>query len=225
MHWLAPLYRMKKSEKWVEYTQLMWHGVSLRNTAQELEINLKTLFRWRHIFLKKPANIVIPQLTGIIEVDETFLPESFKGKRTINRPPKKRGGGDFKRVPILLTLDRGGVISHQVLEGNTRKNIQATLAPLLSSGSVLCTDGNLSYIGIAKELNIDHKRLISLDNERVIDGIYHIQTLNNYMKRWKTWLNRFHGVGTEYIENYLSWFRFIEQHKMHSEQTWLKESL
>ena len=90
---------------------------------------------------------------------------------------------------------------------------------------MLCTDGNLPYIGIAKELNVDHKRLISLDNERVIDGIYHIQTLNNYMKRWKTWLNRFHGVGTEYIENYLSWFRFIEQHKMHSEQTWLKESL
>ena len=212
---------MKKSEKWVEYTRLMWHGASLRNTANELEINLRTSFRWRHIFLKKPANIVIPQLTGIIEVDDTLLPESFKGKWTIDRPSKKRGGGHFKRVPILLALDRGGVISHQVLEGNTRKNIQATLAPLLSSGSVLCTDGNLSYIGIAKDLNnVAHKRLISLDNEPVIDGIYHIQTLNNYMKRWKTAVTRFHGVGTEYIENY-----FIEQHKIHSEQTWLKESL
>ena len=76
----SPLYRMKKSEKWVEYTRLMWHGASLRNTANELEINLRTSFRWRHIFLKKPANIVIPQLTGIIEVDDTLLPESFKGK-------------------------------------------------------------------------------------------------------------------------------------------------
>ncbi|MFT6903053.1 MAG: hypothetical protein ACJAXS_003274 [Colwellia sp.] len=35
---------------------------------------------------------------------------------------------------------------------------------LLLSGSVLCTDGNLSYKGIAKELDIDHKRLIGLDN-------------------------------------------------------------
>lgn len=36
---------------------------------------------------------------------------------------------------------------------------------------MLCTDGNLSYKGIAKELDVDHKRLIGNDNQRVIDTL------------------------------------------------------
>ncbi len=128
-------------------------------------------------------------------------------------------------MPILIALDRSGAITHQVLERNTRENIQAALTPLLGEGSVLCTDGNQSYRGIARDLNVDHKRLIGLDNQRVIDDIYHIQTLNNYMMRWKTWLARFNGVGKAYIPNYLSWFRFMEQHNEYTEQTWIREAL
>jgi len=67
-------------------------------------------------------------------------------------------------VPIFIALDRSGVVSHKVLECNTKEKIQAQLKPLLSSGSVLCIDGNISYKGIAEELSIDHKRLIALDN-------------------------------------------------------------
>jgi transposase-like protein len=221
----SPLYRMKKAEKWVEYTKLMWGGVSLRKSANALNITLRTSFRWRHIFIKAPASFNPSELTGVIEADETFLPESFKGKRVIERTSRKRGGGKIKQVPIFIALDRSGAVSHKVLERNTKDNIQAQLKPLLSSGSVLCTDGNLSYKGIAKDLDIDHKRLIGLDNQRVIEGIYHIQTLNNYMMRWKAWLRRFNGVGTAYIENYLSWFRFMEDNAEHSDQTWIKEAL
>lgn len=221
----SPLYRMKKSEKWIEYTKLMWEGVSLRKSAKALNITLRTSFRWRHIFIKAPASFEPSSLTGVIEADETFLPESFKGKRKIARKSRKRGGGRIKQVPIIIALDRSGVVSHKVLERNTKENIQAQLKPLLSSGSVLCTDGNLSYKDIAEELDIDHKRLIGLDNQRVIEGIYHIQTLNNYMKRWKGWLKRFNGIGTDYIENYLSWFRFMEDNKEYSDQTWIKEAL
>jgi transposase-like protein len=221
----SPLYRMKKPEKWIKYTKLMWEGVSLRKSAKALDITLRTSFRWRHMFIKAPASFNPSELTGVIEADETFLPESFKGKRQIDRKSRKRGGGKIKQVPIFIALDRSGVVSHKVLERNTKENIQSQLKPLLSSGSVLCTDGNLSYKGIAEELDIDHKRLIGLDNQRVIDGIYHIQTLNNYMKRWKGWLKRFNGIGTDYIENYLSWFRFMEDNKEYSDQTWIKEAL
>jgi len=221
----SPLYRMKKPEKWIEYTKLMWDGISLRKSAKALNITLRTSFRWRHIFIKAPASFHPSELTGIIEADETFLPESFKGKRQIERKSRKRGGGRIKQVPVFIALDRSGVVSHKVLERNTKENIQAALAPLLSSGSVLCTDGNQSYIGIAKDRDIDHKRLIGLDNQHVIDGIYHIQTLNNYMKRWKTWLKRFNGIGTAYIESYLSWFRFMEDNTEYIDQTWINEAL
>lgn len=121
-----------------------------------------------------------------------------------------------------MVLDRAENIVHKVIENNTKENIEAVLPPITSEGSVLCTDGNIPYIVIAKGLNIDHKKLISLDNQRVIESVYHIQTLNNYMMRWKSWLKRFCGVGTAYLENYLSWFRFMAQNK---EQVWIECAL
>jgi hypothetical protein len=36
---------------------------------------------------------------GIIEADETFLTESFKGKRNIERKSRKRGGGRVNGHP------------------------------------------------------------------------------------------------------------------------------
>ncbi|NRB38087.1 MAG: IS1595 family transposase [Pseudomonadales bacterium] len=221
----TPLYRMRHPEKWAKYTELMWNGVSLRAAAKELDINLRTSFRWRHVFLKKPNSPECERLIGIIEADETFIPESFKGRKVTSRKPRKRGGGNTDKVPVLMALDRAGDISHKVLERDTQSELKAVLKPIIAPGSVLCTDGNLSYKGIAKDLGVDHKRLIAMDKKRVIDGIYHIQTLNNYMMRWKSWLVRFHGVGTGYLENYLSWFRFMEQHVPHQEKDWIKAAL
>lgn len=58
----------------------------------------------------KPSN-----LHGIIEADETFIAEYFKGKRKICRPTRKRGGGNIPQVPIIMVLDRAGNIVHKVI--------------------------------------------------------------------------------------------------------------
>ena len=34
-------------------------------------------------------------------------------------------------------------------------------------------------------------------------GIYHIQNVNNYDSRLKTWMRRFNGVATKYLDSYL----------------------
>jgi transposase-like protein len=77
----SPLYCMKKAEIWIEYTNLMWDGVSIRKAANDLKINIKTSFRFRHLFIKAVASFLPSELTGVIEADSSFPPESFKGKR------------------------------------------------------------------------------------------------------------------------------------------------
>ena len=32
-----------------------------------------------------------------------------------------------------------------------------------------------------------------------------------WMMRWKQWLRQFNGVGTDYLDNYIAWFRQMEQ--------------
>ncbi len=218
------VYRMRMPDKWIQYTQLMWDGVSLRKSAALLNINLRTAFRWRHAFLKLPTSSTATEIAGIIEADETFVRESFKGQKKLPRKSRKRGGGHSRNVPVAIALNRTGDISEKILPRNTKKEIQAFLKPLLTEGSVLCTDGNASYKGLNIDLDIDHKRLVGLDNQRVIDGIYHIQTLNNYMMSWKNWMWRFRGVATKYLANYLGWYRFMAQQEQY-DQTWVRNSV
>ena len=54
------------------------------------------------------------------------------------------------------------------------QQIAPAIEPLISRGSVLCTDGNQSYIQIAEDAGVIHKRLIISNKKRVEDEVYHI---------------------------------------------------
>ena len=58
--------------------------------------------------------------------------------------------------------------------------------------------------------NILHVSLNLSAGERTW-GIYHIQNVNNYGSRLKTWMRRFNGVATKYLDSYLGWRRMIDR--------------
>lgn len=221
----TPLYRMRKENKWLEYASMMWEGVALRKIAKALNINLRTAFFWRHRFLQMPDKSKPTSFTGIIEADEAFLPESFKGKRQMPREPRRRGGGKVPLVPILISYQRGDRYTYEVMDRNTKENLSNAITPLLTEGCCLCTDGNLSYKSIVDKLDIklDHKRIIASDG-RVIDEIYHIQHVNGFISLWKEWLDRFRGVGTSYLKHYLAWFIWMQGKSYGEEQSWIKDA-
>ena len=113
----------------------------------------------------------------------------------------------------MIALDRYENETETVLLDKSYQQIAPAIEPLISRGSVLCTDGNQSYIQVAENTGVIHKRLIISDKKRVEDEVYHIQTLNNYISRLRGWMARFHGVGTDYLKNYLAWFRVKEQRR------------
>lgn len=49
---------------------------------------------------------------------------------------------------------------------------------------------------------------------RVIEGVYHVQSVNSYHQRLRTWINGdLRGVATKYMPNYLAWMRVTEWYK------------
>ena len=48
---------------------------------------------------------------------------------------------------------------------------------------------------------------------QVLEGVFHIQNVNAYDSRLKTWMRRFHGVATKYLEHYLGWRRLLERYR------------
>ena len=152
-----------------------------------------------------------PKLTGIVEVDETYVPESQKGNRNLDRKAHRRGGKASKRglsdeqVPILVAVDRSGTTTCSVLPSVTADNVQAVLEPRIDDDILLVTEGNNVYPPCAKSLGIKHEALNQSAGERV-RGAIHIQTVNNRHSRFKDFLHRFRGVSTKYLGNYLRWF-------------------
>jgi transposase-like protein len=219
----TPLARLRKKSKWFKHLECMIDSLPLRRVAEKLAINLTTAFRWRHRFLKSANKTMATHVSGIVEVDETFFVESFKGKRVItSRMPKKRGVSDKyeRKIPVLIVRDRAGHESDFVLENISKINIHNSLKPIIDRDSILCTDGASWYKSFAKERGIAHHRLITLDNKRVIGKEFHIQNINAYISRLKSWMVRFHGVGTDYLSNYLGWRRLFETTEV-TESNWL----
>ena len=210
----TPLARLHKSYIWEEYAHCMALRLTLRQAARACGINLKTAFLWRHRFLQAQAGKNDDKLSGIIEVDEFFLAYSEKGNKTLSSPQKarKRGGDIDKRtkegqVAVLLSIDRSKHMIAPILSADTSSEISINLTENIEENSVLCSDGAWAYVKIAKQKHCDHKRLIN-NKIRVMDNIYHIQTVNGAIANFKAWVNgSMKGVATKYLSNYLAWFK------------------
>ena len=211
----TPLARLRKAEKHIENGECMVDGMSVRKTAKRLQVSAPTAFRWRHRFLLAQKDVQPAQLSGVVEVDETYFLESFKGQRQgIPRPSKTRGtpakksGLSMEQIPVLVARDRSSSATMTaVLPSRKAKDIGARLLPVLSNDSLLCSDGASVYRIVAKAKGIKVK---STPTKKAA-GIYHINNVNAYDSRLKGWMFRFRGVATKNLDNYLGWHRMLDK--------------
>lgn len=211
------LARLHHKDKWLDYERSMIQGVSVRKAAIRCGIAKNTSFKWRHRFLRVPSIHQSSKMNGIVEADEMYFLESFKGQRHLTRAARKRGGKAAKRgtskeqVPVLVVRDRHGETADRILRGTSVKQVGTELIPLLSRDVILCTDGMPAYRQITREAKIVHRPVNIAAGKRVINDIYHIQNVNAYGSRLRQWTVKFHGVATRYLESYLGWHRMIDR--------------
>jgi hypothetical protein len=91
------------------------------------------------------------------------------------------------------------------------KAIDNAIGSQLSDDVILCTDFATNYINFTRKKGLEHKTLNGTKKQYVVDKVYHIQHVNSYHSRLEDWINRkFKSVVTKYMNNYLSWIRFLE---------------
>ena len=215
------LHGLHKKDRWLAYGECLSDGMTIRDSAKRCKLTVSTSFRWRHRFLgtqdPDPSN-----LKGIVEADETYVLESRKGDRNLDRKARRRGGKASKRglsdeqVPILVAADRSGTTACSVLPSVTAASVQSALKPridddiLLGHGSVnscleICPRNAFLAPPCAKALGIKHEALNQSAGERV-RGTIHIQTVNNRHSGIKGFLRHYRGVSSKYLGNYLRWY-------------------
>lgn len=225
----TPLARLRQRDKWLVYAQALIDGLSIRKAAVLCNIDKNTAFLWRHRFLTMIKSHQALHEEGIVEADETFFLESFKGQRHLARPARKRGGVGKTRgtsddqIPVLVVRDRHKSTVTVILEKVDAAHIKAVLAPLVDKDSVLCTDGAAVYTSFCKATGIKHE-VIPSKGPRA-RGAFHIQNVNAFDSRLKEWMRRFHGVATKYLANYLGWRRVLERYQAISPDILLFEAV
>src|SRR4051794_36401492 len=139
----TPLAGLRMKDKWPAQAEAMIDGISIAKAAKRGDVDDTTAFRWRHRFLVSLAGDKPEALSGIVEGDETFILESFKGKRSgLPRKARKRGGKSAKcgisaeQIPVLVARDRQGATTDAVLPKLNRVSIAAALGGIVTSAGL-----------------------------------------------------------------------------------------
>ncbi len=217
----TPLARLRRKEKWLAYLQCVLESRTVRDAAATTGVHRTTSFRWRHRFIRGAMHQRPATLSAIVEADETYLLESQKGSRTLDRPPRKRGGVARRRGInrehdcVLVARDRGG----QTLDFHTGRGpvtaaqLAHCLGLVLAPDALLISDAAQAYKTFAARTGITHEA-VNLRAGIRARGAIHLQNVNGWHSRFKSWLLRFRGVASRYLIAYSGWQRVLNDKRL-----------
>jgi len=206
--------------KWLLFSDCMVKAYSIRKAARICSISNSTSFKWRHRFLQASKINNSLKIRGIIETENQYLLENCKGSRTLNRPARRRGGNvdltgnSIGHVCLLFCRNRHGDTREFVVRGLSSSVLSSVLKPVLAFDILFCFDKNSEYLEFSKEHNIRYGYIDSKDGFFQKKRIIHLHNVNIYYKILKEWISRFNGVASKYLDNYLAWFRILENTNM-----------
>ena len=217
----TPLARLRKKECWLSYLQCVLESRTVRDAAQVVGVHRTTSFRWRHRFVPGTMRDRPKVLSVIVEADETYRLESQKGSRKLTRPPRKRGGVARRRGInrehdcLLIARDRSGeTLDFHTGRGQvTIEQLHRCLKPVLPADVLLISDGATAYRRFAAQAGITHEAVNVTAGVRA-RGAIHIQNVNSWHSRFKSWLVRFRGVASRYLIHYSGWQRLLDARRL-----------
>jgi transposase-like protein len=226
------LAHMRKPELWLTYADTMPTHLSVKKTAEKVGVSHVTAHRWRLRLLEVQAVQEAKKLTGVIEADETFFRDSFKGSRgwkrgapPAPRTPRYRGssarkpGLSAEQVPVLTAVDRSDGVVDRVLE--SRSGIARAMPDKVERGSVVCSDGLAAYVEVARASGSEHRRIDPPRKDWLAKakgdkprrrGVLGLGRVNAHHQRQKQLINgECRGVATKNLHAYLGWNRAVRR--------------
>ena len=201
---------------WIDFIQDTLYGKTLDDSAEKYGFSHQTAYNMRHKVLMALQDLLEQNtvlLSGIVEFDETFVLDCYKGARVpkeAGRKARKHGAKAAKRgisneyIAICTGVQRDGdAIAATV---NRAKPSSEELGEIfqghIAEDSLILTDGLRSY-------NI----LETLANCTVVDvnheesrGIFNLNTVNSLHSYIKKTYDHYRGVATKYINRYNALF-------------------
>jgi len=216
---LFPRTKLTKKQ-WMDFCNCFVESKSVRATAVECDVSVNTsLFMRRRV--QEIVSKCIPSFEVKaecnIELDEMYLPESFKGnhrKSAFKMPRKshKNGNGVKKKglsndqIAVMTgTTDNGDFFYEVACRGNISGDVaERVIRKSIPTGAIVSTDKNCAYgKAFEKIIAIGHKTFDAKSHK----GLGHVNALHGKINKF---LSKFNGVSTKWLSLYLAWFKWLE---------------
>jgi transposase-like protein len=202
-------------DKWFMATALMVNakkGVSALQLKRDIKCAYKTAWYLSHRIRKAMGLIEAAddeQLTGTVEVDETYM-----GAKKYD---KRRKRGRYEKEPVFGMVERDGRARTYHVRNMNRHNIVDKIRDNISiNATAMYTDESQLYKRVPE--NIQKHEIVNHSAKEWVRGDVHTCTIDGYWGLLKRGIiGSFHQVSIKHLNRYLSEFQFKWNHRKHPE--------
>jgi len=199
------------------FTAIWWittqkYGASAEGLKQVLGLgSYETAWTWLHKIRKAMMRSDRTKLSGVIEIDETYIGGEEHGAST------GRGTGNKVLVAVAVELIEPkkakktgmkslGRVRLSVVPGASKESLQSFIKDNVESGSTIITDGWASYSSLSDE---GYTHIVYVQNKKQTDEktLPHVHLLISLLKRWLLGTHQ-GAVSDKHMQAYLEEFTF-----------------
>jgi len=192
--WLYAMYLLVTSRK----------GISSLQLSKEIGVTQKTAWFLLQRIRAACGNQTKKLLSGIIEVDETYI-----GGVEANKHASRKlhtGRGPVNKIPIFGMRDRKGQVVAKAVKSTDKATLQGAILDTSQLGSTVCTDEHGSYTGL--DVVFNHKQVCH-SAKQFVNGMAHtngIESVWAVLKRG--YFGTYHSFSEKHIPLYVDEFVF-----------------
>jgi transposase-like protein len=170
-------------------------GISSMQLSKQIGVTQKTAWFLLHRIRTACGNQIKKLLSGIIEVDETYIGGIEKNKHSKKRLHQK--GGTTGKTAVMGMRDRGGRVAAKVVKRTDKSTLQSEVMGAIEPGSTVCTDEHLAYEGLGELY--DH-RAVCHSAKQFVDGM---ASTNGVESVWALLKRGFYGIYHSFSDKHL----------------------
>ena len=166
--------------------------------------------RIRYTMSQEPLS---SKLTGVIEVDETYIGGKLRPQSYAVKPgerPKDVRSPFSNKQSVVSVLQRGGRVQSKHVERVTAENLKPIVNAMIAEDSHVMTDSSTVLAGALKARKHDQVNHRAGEYVRYEDGLcITTNAIEGYFATLKRGINGvYHHVGKQHLHRYLSEFDF-----------------
>jgi transposase-like protein len=192
-------------------------GMSAHQLHRMLKVTYRSAWfmahRIRYTMTQEPLS---SKLTGIVEIDETYVGGKRRKPQGMQVKPGKRAedriGPFADKAPVVAVLQREGRVQSMHLQKVTAENLRPVIEQMVSPDAHVMTDSGTALTGVFKARNQKHDQVNHNLREyvRYEDGVtISTNTIEGYFSILKRGITGvYHQVGKRHLHRYLAEFDF-----------------